>query len=103
MNTDISSFGWLEPLWIFGAPLLASVILYLSTPKNSNRDAYSGGAERTGVYGEIGVGPRLSGANGGESASLMRAAVGRGSEPPGTLNAEWTSPAGPLPLCGACC
>ena len=77
MNTDISSFGWLVPLWIFGAPLLASVILYLSTPKNSNRDTYSGGAERTSVYSEIGAGPRLSAADGGESASLMRASGAR--------------------------
>ncbi len=61
MNTDISSFGWLVPLWILGAPLMASLILYLSTPKNTNRDTYSGRVERTGVYGEMGRGDAVVG------------------------------------------
>ncbi len=40
MNTIISSFGWLVPAWILGAPLVAAVVMLMATPKGGHRSNY---------------------------------------------------------------
>jgi len=50
----ISSLGWLLPAWIIGAPLLAAVVMLMTTPKGSHRSTYSDPHDRTGLPGTAG-------------------------------------------------
>lgn len=49
----ISSMGWLVPAWIIGAPLLAALVMLMTTPKGSNRSTYTGVEDRTRMPGTM--------------------------------------------------
>jgi hypothetical protein len=50
----ISSMSWLVPAWIIGAPLLAGLVMLMTTPKGSNRSTYTGTHDRTAMPGMMG-------------------------------------------------
>jgi hypothetical protein len=50
----ISSMGWLVPAWILGPPLLAALVMLMTTPKGSNRSTDTGVEDRTGMPGRTG-------------------------------------------------
>jgi hypothetical protein len=50
----ISSMSWLVPAWIIGAPLLAALVMLMSTPRGSNRFTCAGLQDRTGMSRTVG-------------------------------------------------
>lgn len=50
----ISSMGWLLPVWIIGAPLLAALVMLMTTPKVNHRSSYPDARDRTGMPGTMG-------------------------------------------------
>lgn len=55
MNFTTSTFGWLVPVWILGAPLVAAVVMLMTSPKRSHRSSTSPDAsDRTVRPGMVG-------------------------------------------------
>ena len=49
----ISSMSWLVPDWIIGAPLLAALVMLMTTPKGNHRSTYPDARDRTGTPGTL--------------------------------------------------
>lgn len=49
----ISSLSWLLPAWIIGAPLLAALVMLMTTPKGNPRSNDYDARDRTGTPGAM--------------------------------------------------
>ena len=66
----ISSMGWLVPAWIIGAPLLAGLVMLMTTPKGSNRFTYTGTRDHTSMPAMPAM-PAMPGLVGGRDGQVL--------------------------------
>ena len=57
MISTLSSFGWLVPVWILGAPLVVGLVGLMVAPKVDHRSTYADPRARSGLQGNV-VGQR---------------------------------------------